>query len=406
MSNSLAIATVTATLKNIIFAGIREELGNGTITTKSLERARDTQEGNQINLCLYHAEPNPARQGQSKTPHARRGATFKPPLALDLHYLIAAYGQGDQEIASHRLLGRVLNVLHDHSLLNAEEIQAVTQGELSTSNLHQQVEQIRIAPLNLAFEDMTQVWRLLQAEYRPSVAYKVSVVLLDSQEPIQLAPPVLSRAGGNGRAIVRAHGEPKLHEIELPHHKNSAEFGDRVMIRGQNFNGDRLRVRLTHPRLAEPWDLDVLPVQSTGELSFHLPDPTSNIAPAMAGRYELALAIERANYTMTTNRLPVTLAPQLLTLDPQETTQRNFVLTVTCFPLVSPESQVILLFGDRGMPVLPFSEATDTLRFQIKNVHPGTYVVRLRVNGADSVPIDFSSRPPQFLESHTVRILA
>ncbi|MEO0824389.1 MAG: hypothetical protein AAFY67_01845 [Cyanobacteria bacterium J06642_9] len=41
MSNSLAIATVTATLKNIIFAGIREELGNGTITTKSLERARE-----------------------------------------------------------------------------------------------------------------------------------------------------------------------------------------------------------------------------------------------------------------------------------------------------------------------------------------------------------------------------
>ena len=72
---------------------------------------------------------------------------------------------------------------------------------------------------------------------------------------------------------------------------------------------------------------------------------------------------------------------------------------------MSPESEVILLFGDRGMPVLPFSEPTDTLRFQIKQVHPGTYVVRLRVNGADSVPIDFSSRPPQFLERHKVRIL-
>ena len=406
MSNSLAIATVTATLKNIIFAGIREELGNGTITTKSPERARDSQEGNQINLCLYHAEPNPARQGQPKMPHARRGAAFKPPLALDLHYLIAAYGQGDQEIASHRLLGRVLHVLHDHSVLNAAEIQAAARGELSESNLYQQVEQIRITPLNLAFEDMSQVWRLLQADYRPSVAYKVSVVLLDSQEPIQLAPPVLSRAGGNGRAMVRPHGEPKLHEIELPHHKNSAEFGDRVTIRGQNFNGDRLRVRLTHPRLTDPWDLDLSSSPSEGSLSFQFPDMTNRVASTLAGRYELAVAIERSNYTLTTNRLPLNLAPQLLSLDPQETAQRTFTLTVTCFPRVSPESEVILLFGDRGMSVLPFSEPTDTLRFQIKQVHPGTYVVRLRVNGADSVPIDFSSRPPQFLERHKVRILA
>jgi hypothetical protein len=99
----------------------------------------------------------------------------------------------------------------------------------------------------------------------------------------------------------------------------------------------------------------------------------------------------------------------VLSITPQEVPQGRVLLTLTCLPQIRPEQKVILLIGDRGVSAQDFSSPADpiapsTLTFQLKDVQPGLYVVRLRVDGVDSIPIDFASIPLQFAENQTVRV--
>jgi hypothetical protein len=86
-----------------------------------------------------------------------------------------------------------------------------------------------------------------------------------------------------------------------------------------------------------------------------------------------------------------------------------FDLTVTCTPQVLAEQRTVLLFGDRE--VAPSSvttpadpDADTTLVFPISDAAAGAYVVRVRVDGVDSIPIDFAASPPQFDSDQTVTI--
>jgi hypothetical protein len=55
------------------------------------------------------------------------------------------------------------------------------------------------------------------------------------------------------------------------------------------------------------------------------------------------------------------------------------------------QQRILLLFGDRA--VQPSSIAPTTLKFDIPAVTAGTYVVRLRVDGADSIPVILTGTP-------------
>jgi hypothetical protein len=57
---------------------------------------------------------------------------------------------------------------------------------------------------------------------------------------------------------------------------------------------------------------------------------------------------------------------------------------------------VALLLGDRELLPEARPAQTDTLKFRLKNVLPGTYFARLRVDGVDSLLVDWSKTPPEF----------
>ncbi|NJM65776.1 MAG: DUF4255 domain-containing protein [Acaryochloris sp. RU_4_1] len=411
MSNPLAIAAVTTTLHSLIFLGVREELGSGSITALPLDKARSNREGNQVNLFLYHTMPNPAwrneRSMRGKLPQAG-----KSPLALDLFYLLTIYGQNDSETKSHRLLGSVLSILYDHSTLSRTEIEAATEIELPDSDLHRQIEQITITPEHLAFEEISQLWRGFQAQYRVSVAYKVSVVMIDSTLLPQSALPVLSRNGETQGATVYPGLAPTLQGIRLPHRQASAQFGDIIALNGSHLDSRNLTVQFHNVRLGHTLKLTPLPEQTETQLQVRLPspaDPARAIAQWWAGFYRLSVVVQRPDYEWTTNELPLALAPQVLSITPQEVPPGRSVLTLTCWPQIRPEQQVVLLMGDRGIALQDLSSPTDltapsTLTFQLKDMQPGLYVVRLRVDGVDSIPIDFASTPLQFAENQTLRV--
>ena len=140
MSNALAIAAVTATLRNLIVSGV-PELPNQNVTTKPLDKARPAEaKGDQLNIFLYQTVPNAAWRNMNMPRQVRAGEAGLPPLALNLHYLITAFATDDDDTKSHRWLGEAMRILYDHPVLGAQEI----KDALSDSGLESQIEHVRI----------------------------------------------------------------------------------------------------------------------------------------------------------------------------------------------------------------------------------------------------------------------
>src|SRR5512140_2194799 len=117
MSNTLAIAAVTATIKDILGAVARPP-----------DKARTSEDVNQLNLFLYQTVPNAALRNGYNSPQVRPGEQGFSPLAVNLHYLLTAYGRNFDELLSHRLLGRAMSLLHDHVILFPANIKHALSG--------------------------------------------------------------------------------------------------------------------------------------------------------------------------------------------------------------------------------------------------------------------------------------
>src|SRR5260370_41121471 len=64
-------------------------------------------------------------------------------------------------------------------------------GTLSAADLADQVELIKITPVFLSTEDLSKMWTAMQARYRTTMAYLVSVVLIQPRPAGSVAAPVL-----------------------------------------------------------------------------------------------------------------------------------------------------------------------------------------------------------------------
>lgn len=197
MSSALALASVTAILKGLLENGLAARGvsglvgGDATISTMPPDRITlGTEERPQLNLFLYQIVPNTGLRSMGlERPAAARDTV--PPLALDLYYLLTGYGS--EEYQSEIVLGHGMQLLHEQPVLGREDLRAALKAASSTeagrvaapalaalagSDLPEQAEQIKITPEFLTIEEQSRLWSALQAKYRPSAAYKVSLVLL------------------------------------------------------------------------------------------------------------------------------------------------------------------------------------------------------------------------------------
>ena len=401
MSNSLAIAAVTATLQNLIYQALRDELTSGKVTTLPLDKARENVEHNQINLFLYHTQPNLAWCNRHPAGQLRRGESSKSPLGIDLFYLITVYGERDNGVQSHQLLGKVMSLFHDLGRITPEMIETATNEELRESNLHQQIEKIHIIPLALSFEEMSQIWQGFHVPSRPSIAYQVSVILLDSLLSLTLPLPVL--ALGNGESVVgQKDFYPSVQAMELPNRQPSLQLGDTLTLRGNNLEQSGIRIKLCHRKYNQIIELEPLEQKTPQMLQVKLPAPDEETLDNwLIGLYTLSLIIPEAEQgERESNDNPFNLAPRIVALNPKETRAGDLRLHLVCSPPLHRRQKAILLLGDRSFPTrkrsTPDQTATTTLTCRIKSAVPGEYIVRLRVDGVDSLPVDFSTIPWQF----------
>ena len=143
MSNALAIAGVTAVLKDLLDSGlidhqVTDALGAGVLVS-SLAPDVVPISGDaavpRLNLFLYQVTPNAAWRNvelPSRDVGGRR--VGNPPLALDLHYLVTAYGRTDFQ--AEILLGYAMHLLHERPMLDRPAIRrALDPSPLDVSML-------------------------------------------------------------------------------------------------------------------------------------------------------------------------------------------------------------------------------------------------------------------------------
>ncbi len=209
MSNALAIASVSAVLKDLLNnAAIDHQLSNvvGEVKVSALPPDRvlveGTPETSRINLFMYQVTPNQGWRNVDLPSRDSSGErTASPPLALDLHYLVSAYGAS--EFHAEILLGYAAQLLHETPVLTRDAIRRtlapaspVTSvlppplDTLTASELADQVEQIRVTPETMSLEEISRLWGAIQSHYRPTAAYQASVVLIESRRSVRSALPV------------------------------------------------------------------------------------------------------------------------------------------------------------------------------------------------------------------------
>lgn len=437
MSNALAIASVTAVLKGILqnaTTDIRHNINmkvsqvvNVTAISPSRIAKPDSEEVPQLNIFLYQIAPNAALRNVGLPSRSQRGESLtNPPLALDLYYLLTAYGKLDFE--AEIILGYAMQVFHEMPILSREIIRNIlvqTSGDskpsnaLKESDLADQIELIKLSPLSMNAEETSKLWTAIGTGYRPSVAYVASLILIEGSSPLKHSLPVLTIGKDDSGIISRTdaispHASfPVLTEAKPPAGQISAMLGDALTINGYNLEAADPAVFFRNRLSGKPLKISALPNANQDTLRVMLPKepyledparPETRINPDEdwpAGFYQLWMAFGSGMNKETTNYLVISLAPNITAITKNANSLiDNKIVDVAFKPGLHQEQRASLLLG--SIEFLPDdydkpASSVSKLTFQLGSIPCGKYIARLRIDGVDSPFVDRCSKPPRFL---------
>jgi hypothetical protein len=439
MSSPLAIGAVSATLRNLLDDGLIEAGAAMGTTVKVTSVAPDTidltqaEEPPRLNLFLYLTTPN-VGWSNAALPSRSAGSGERmtnAPLALDLHYVLTAYGRADFE--AEILLGYAMHLLHERPILDRDAIRRALKADplnlgllpytfqaITASDLADQIELIKVTPAAMGSDEMSKLWTAIQSHYRPSAAYHVSVVLIEGTKPTRNPLPVLSR-GPVDPVTHRDRGVrvnpdllpplPTLFTSRPPANQTSARLGEQIDIDGIRLQGVGHQVLLTHHLVPDPVILTPTSVDATGtSLSVTLPNLAADQSTFAPGLWSLRVRLTPTGEVNTrdTNAIPLLLSPApVIAADaglglPAATVTRGGTptqVTVTLYsrPQVRLEQHATLLLDSNEAVAEPRAAPGDPLVFKFPNsVTAGKHWVRMRVDGADSILVDRSQPAPVF----------
>ena len=434
MSSALAIAGVTAVLRDLLNDGfIHHKVAGilGSSVTVSVGPPdhvvpAGATEASQINLFMHQVTPNlgwrneglPSRDGSG------RQRLANAPLALNLHYLLSTYGSSD--LHTEILLGYAMQLLHENPVLTRGAIRAALKASpsgtpallaLADSGLENQIEQIKITPEYLSSEEMSKLWTAIQSHFRPTAAYMATVVLIEANEPTRAPLPVLTR----GRFDATLHRDegvvvtpglvppyPTLESALVATHATpgTVQLGDVVTVHGHHLAGKSRAIVLSSDRFSIERAIvlaDETDDSDKAVIVFTVPNLPADLP---VGMYSLELRVQRPGdlEVRMSNALPVALAPVVITsVPPTAVTRIKDVLSVHvgCKPNVRVGQKASLLMDTREAPAKAFTTDTATLDFEFPHAPPpgGTPLLRLKVDGIESIVVNRAAHPPAFFKS-------
>jgi Pvc16 N-terminal domain len=200
-----------------------------------------------LNLFLYRVTRNAELANQEIPGHGANGAAYgHPPLSLNLHYLVTAYGASknggtppliDESVAQY-LLGSAMRVLNDYAIIT-DALEDANGAQILDASLQNEYERVKLTLEPLTLEDVAKVWTALNRPYRLSAAYEVSVVQIEStlrQRHPQLvgAPPP-----AGPRVATSAAGFPVIAEVHAATRPGPyARVGETLVVTGSALAGD------------------------------------------------------------------------------------------------------------------------------------------------------------------------
>ncbi|MGH2370745.1 MAG: DUF4255 domain-containing protein, partial [Chloroflexota bacterium] len=246
MSNFLAVATVTATLSQLLQAAVGTDVPGATVTMARPDSAAGGPPTAAVNLYLFQVSPNAAWRNTDLPTRGGNGElTRRPRAALDLHYLLTFYGD-ETRLEPQRLLGSAVRTLHARPLLTREVIRDTiadpTFTFLAGSTLGEAIELVRFTPSPLSLEELSKLWSVFfQTPYALSVAYQASVVLIESEDtPPQAALPVRQP-----NLYVVPFRQPVIEQVHpAAGPSQPIVAGSTLLLLGQRLRGDQTQVQL------------------------------------------------------------------------------------------------------------------------------------------------------------------
>ncbi len=402
MSDYLAVGGVTATLRSLLTTalttgGPSSLLGSSSpgITSVSPDLIKTgPDEQPQINIFMYYASINGSLRNLDLPSLSPQGVKISnPPLALNLHYLITAYGgnQFDAEI----LLGWAMQVFHEMPVVPRATIQSALTGLLAHPNpentliagstLPNQTEHIRITPEALTTEEIYRLWAAFQTNYRPTTSYQVSVVVIQEVQPFASNLPVQQRT-----VTALPSQQPVISSVSPA----NIAAGQILTLTGSHFLGDTPAntlvafdantgiapdivqgsfIRVTLPSSLQPGKHVVRVQRTITYPGSSVPHPGFSSDPAI---FQLTPVIQGAS--------PFTVKAGT-----------SFVVTVS--PAVGSTQQATLYIGDNAIPIderpVTGPSSSTTLTFPVPAAFPtGAFPLRLDIDGVQSpLTLDMSN---------------
>jgi len=411
MSNYLAIATVTATLQRLLQASLQADVPGVRVTTVRPDASGNGTPEIGVNLYLYQASPNPAWRNTDLHTRRPKGDLIKHTQAgLNLYYLMTFYGN-ETELEPQRLLGSAVRTLIDQPILTQDMIEETIRhpafSYLADSTLGSQVERVALVPSPMTTEDLSKIWSVFfQTPYTLSFGYQGSTVLLEGAKPSRRPLPL------RGCQFYTTPTQAVIEQVTPDGgSQQPVTLSSALTIRGRQLRSEVVQIRIGDARVTP---------QEVGETQIRLSLaalPAAEVADLRAGVQSLqvlhpvprrtSLDPERA---IGSNVMAIVLCSTITEIalvepHPTEDDEYDGRIQVRANLVIGKEQRVFLLLNQltsQNPAAYIFkadSRAEDghLVTFAIHDVRPGTYLVRIQVDRAESpLTVDTNPDSPTF----------
>ncbi len=415
MSDGYAIAAVTAVIRRTILeafaaASLSDVVGTIPVTADPPDRVipPNTPDPTQINIFLRQISRNAAFRNMDLPGRNHAGELVGgPPLALDLHYFITAYGA--DIFHSEMLLGHATLALHENETLTREGIaralspvppDPLVPAVLTTSGIEAQMELIKIVPEAVDSEEMSRLWSAIQGQYRPTAAYRASVVLIEPRGKGAPPPPVRAPSGHAVSFV-----DLRLDAVEAETATTDPiTAASTIALIGGDFVRGEMSVEIGE-RTATPADADISTGRMTLDLSGMLPPPRAGLQAVRIIRNRQLDPAPATPISDVSNTIGAAIRPEITgsvvnisstdTVDGVPVASGDVTLTIS--PPVGRQQAARILLNVAGAPGAHQLDAppnngagtgvdeVTVIAFPFRRIPRGSYLIRLSIDGAESL---------------------
>jgi hypothetical protein len=150
------------------------------IDLRTPQELRDATVRTAVSLWLYQVARSADLLNQPET-RIPPNKVRRRPFPVELHYLVTPIATSPAD--EQALMGRVMQVFHDHSILRGADIPVGLEAVLPS--------ELRLHFEALSIEELTRIWNAIGGHYQLSVSYHLQFVEIESMKQPRQSPPVM-----------------------------------------------------------------------------------------------------------------------------------------------------------------------------------------------------------------------